>query len=591
MNCAFIVAVILIFTGIRYNTSIAAEKKNVKDLLEQIAASNTGNLEQMLSEVSRISLNIASSNMVVDILKQADKYEDQNNYFDVFRNSRREMIQYMQQMAGTYMQDTSVNILSQKGDYVLLDLYSAPMWNREQMQKVSKMQEFREEKKYKFLSGFQPDCYGRTTEDMLSFARKISDEFGDYGYVEIQKTRDSVDRIFQNSQDNFEMVSILTLEDSLFYHSADSPWAEYITTLLAEGLPGETVKARLGSDSCLVYTSELKEYGVHIYTILPESYYIERAAQETGILIIQSVFLFFSILVLILLVSRQVYRPVRELREKMEHIQSDNMQMDFQLSDDRDEIENFNRVFAEMMERIHRQNDQLVQQKLRSLQVSYNALQAQVSPHFLHNTLYLIGLKGEQHDAPEILDMCSYLTRMMAYCINSQNDQVLFSSEIAYMTNYLQLMKYRYLDKLEYELDIAPDVKMLSVPKFILQPLVENCFTHGFKNCAAEKFIIRVSLETRDNKWILRIEDNGKGFSPADRERIKKEVTFVQDSIKNPNERFVAELTGVGLSNTYARLLISFSGRVKLHVGTGGLSGGLVEIQCGTEMHAVPSID
>ena len=582
MNCAFIFGVIILFTVLRYNTSITAERKNVQDLLMQVAEADTSQLKQMLDEMSRLSLNIAVSNITREVLKEAVNYEGSNNFFDDNRDERRELIQAMQQMAGTNIQDSSINIVSAKGDYVLLDVYSSLSMNREEMQEKSKMEEFEGEKEYKFIDGIEEDYFGRTEDLMFSYVRKISDEFRDYGYVEVQKSKNSLDAIFENTSDNFGIVSIVTKQGEVFYasDSREEHWENYAEDLKEHGTVMENTGFRTGTETYLLYTTELNDYGFSVYTIIPESYYIQRVIQETMLLLVQSVILLIATLILILLISRQVYRPVRILREKMEHIELDNIKPEPELSKDADEIELFNHVFANMVERIRRQNDELLQQKIREFEVAYQALKAQVSPHFLYNTLYLIGLKGEEHDAPEILDMCSYLTHMMAYCVDMKNDIVPMSSEIEYMENYLQLMKYRYLEKLNYELEIGEEVRALLVPKFILQPLVENCFTHGFKNCGAKQFRIMVAIQQIEDAWTIRIEDNGNGFSAEDRERTEKEIAFVRQSIQNPDAKFVHEITGVGLINTYARLLINFKGQVSLEIGDSTLGGGLVEITC-----------
>ncbi|HIQ97097.1 MAG TPA: hypothetical protein IAB26_11110, partial [Candidatus Limivivens merdigallinarum] len=107
MNCAFIFGVIILFTVLRYNTSITAERKNVQDLLMQVAEADTSQLKQMLDEMSRLSLNIAVSNITREVLKEAVNYEGSNNFFDDNRDERRELIQAMQQMAGTNIQDSS----------------------------------------------------------------------------------------------------------------------------------------------------------------------------------------------------------------------------------------------------------------------------------------------------------------------------------------------------------------------------------------------------------------------------------------------------------------------------------------------------
>lgn len=581
MNIMFMLVIVSVFTVIRFASSIRQEKKNVRNMMEQIAVSNSNQLETMFDELDRLTYNVAVSEITLDVLKKASFYEEDNNYFDVYRNDRRKLIQTMQLMAGYNMRDTSMDVISIKGDYVLLDIYDSLSYNRAEMQEMSKMQKFEAEDVKKFFEKSEKDAYKRTETPMFSYCRKISDEFRDYGYVEIQKAETCLDAIFKSTENNFGMFSLITYGNEVFYYSDnEKKWGGQIGNLEKEGKINGSVRAEVGDETYLIYTNSLNKYGIRVYTLLPESYYTKRIGQEIVILLVQSVFLLISMSILIMLFSKQLYRPVVELRKKMEHFELADFDTVSSYSGDTDEIETFEHVFAKMMERIHQQNDELIQRKMRELQVSYQALQSQVSPHFLYNTLYLIGLKGGEQGAPEILDMCSYLTRMMAYCVDNREDMVPFSSEVGYMNNYLQLMKYRYMEKLQYTVEIQDAVLNQMVPKFILQPLIENCFTHGFRDCVKDEFQIYVSLSLVEGYWTLTIEDNGNGFSEDDIERIMKDTEYVRKSIKDPKADFVNDTTGIGLINTYARLFISFPDRVKLWVGTGDMKGGLVKISC-----------
>lgn len=589
-NCLFLLFVVAIFTGIRYRTTIAAIRNAAEDVLVQYANTNTSQFQLIFDDMSRLTLNLAVSDLTGDILRSANTYHGSNNYFESAQAKRRQLMNMMQQMAGPNLVKSSISILSAKGDYVLLDVYPSLLLSRNEMQELSRLDQFQGKTPYKLISKSEADSYGRTDTPMFSYARKISDEYRVLGYVEYQKPASDLDAIFCSSSETFQMVSLVAHGEEWFYLS-DPQFSDpdILLPALRQKEPGQAVTTvSLEQGSYLVYHTSVPGHGFDIYTLLPESYYTQRVWGELKLLIAQSILLLLSMLFFILLISKQIYKPVRNLRHKIEHLELDNIRPGPELSEHADEIELFNHVFAEMVARIKRQNDQLLQQKIRELQVSYRALQAQVSPHFLYNTLYLIGLKGEEHEVPEILDMCSCLTHMMGYCVDLKNDQVPLSRELEYMNNYLLLMKYRYLDKLEYELDIEESVKTLPVPKFILQPLIENCFTHGFKNCGAEKYRILFSLKQAKDTWTLLIEDNGNGFSPEEEERVQKDIGFVQQSIEHPNAKFVSEITGIGLINTYARLFISFSKQVTLRVGTSRLSGGLVEITCPIVMDSRP---
>ncbi len=200
------------------------------------------------------------------------------------------------------------------------------------------------------------------------------------------------------------MVSILAFSDSLFYSSdsRETAWTDALP-LLSENGSLENTSVRLADGTYFVHRTALDSYGFTLYTLLPDNYYMERIQSETLVLTTQSLFLLISMLVLIWFISRQLYRPVYELRVRMEQMGLDDLPFPEELPpDDADEIQMFHHVFASMMKRIQKQNDLLVQQKIRELEVAYQALQSQINPHFLHNTLYAIGLKGEEHDASEI---------------------------------------------------------------------------------------------------------------------------------------------------------------------------------------------
>ena len=125
----------------------------------------------------------------------------------------------MQLMAGYNMRDTSMDVISIKGDYVLLDIYDSLSYNRAEMQEMSKMQKFEAEDVKKFFEKSEKNAYKRTETPMFSYCRKISDEFRDYGYVEIQKAETCLDAIFKSTENNFGMFSLITYGNEVFYCS------------------------------------------------------------------------------------------------------------------------------------------------------------------------------------------------------------------------------------------------------------------------------------------------------------------------------------------------------------------------------------
>ena len=133
MNIAFLLIVVLIFTLFRYNTSIRYEKENIHRMLEELSENESRLFSTMLNDMERLSYNLAISNTTLTTLKNADAAGGPENYFTWNRSARKQLMLYIQQMAGNEMKNTSVNILSSKGDYVLLDLYNTVSLDREEI--------------------------------------------------------------------------------------------------------------------------------------------------------------------------------------------------------------------------------------------------------------------------------------------------------------------------------------------------------------------------------------------------------------------------------------------------------------------------
>ncbi|WGS65609.1 LytS/YhcK type 5TM receptor domain-containing protein [Marinitoga aeolica] len=135
-------------------------------------------------------------------------------------------------------------------------------------------------------------------------------------------------------------------------------------------------------------------------------------------------------------------------------------------------------------------------------------LMANLSPHFLFNTLNAIKYisKKEPQKVNKFIDNLSELLR---YTLYENSKLVTIKKEISFTVNYLEVMKLRFKDKLDYEIIYDRELEERLIPPFILQPLVENSIKHGMKE---EKLLIKITIEEKDNQINIYVEDNGKGF-------------------------------------------------------------------------------
>ena len=199
-------------------------------------------------------------------------------------------------------------------------------------------------------------------------------------------------------------------------------------------------------------------------------------------------------------------------------------------------------------------------EKAAKLQLSkMQALQHQINPHFLHNTLNNIywesvKLTGSENRCSQ---MISYLSAIMRYSLSDPQDNVKIQEEINYLKKYLEIMKLRYTGRFDVEFSLAPDCSIYPVKKMILQPLVENAIYHGIKE-KKEKGLIRISIHRKKDRIYFTIYDTGKGI-PAD--QLAAIRTSLGETSRTSNQH-------IGLANTNSRLVLSYGEDSVLHINS-----------------------
>ncbi|WP_239614683.1 sensor histidine kinase [Cohnella mopanensis] len=203
----------------------------------------------------------------------------------------------------------------------------------------------------------------------------------------------------------------------------------------------------------------------------------------------------------------------------------------------------------EMM--VHNLKEMIIKEYQQKLEVStarLKMLQAQINPHFLYNTLQSISTLALRYRADEINDRISELGFILRYSMDMKTEFVTLKKEIEHIEHYLSLQENRFKNKLSYRISCEPEAENVTVPKMILQPLVENCIIHGIENGTGAGFIhVEITL---NSGLMIRIVDNGKGLEQNTIELLKKRyaIHHVQDW----------EGGGIGLMNVLQRLWIRY---------------------------------
>jgi len=262
--------------------------------------------------------------------------------------------------------------------------------------------------------------------------------------------------------------------------------------------------------------------------------------------IIVAVIAVFASVICSVIYSRAVTRPIKHLSDEMKTITL-NDYSGHTAQNRKDEIGILQDSFEYMLSRNKELITQQYQAKLETRNAQLRALQAQINPHFMYNTLQVIGGMALEKNAPEIYQITVALSDIMRYSLNFSKEMVTLSEEIEYLKSYVMIQNERFGGKVHLEISLAPETEECLIPKLILQPLAENSFEHGLHDKLGEWVIVVESCITQQGDLLLTVKDNGIGFQE---DRLRE----IQEKIERDAVNALKSGSHIGLSNVHARI-------------------------------------
>lgn len=308
-------------------------------------------------------------------------------------------------------------------------------------------------------------------------------------------------------------VFLTDKEGNILYHYNPDMFNENIKTQeYAEKVYGEdrgNFLMEIDGVRDMVLFNTIESTGWKIIGIVPYSEVGGRAQVIRNYTILVGLLCVLLAAIFAYLISRGVTRPMKVLTDAMKQAESGNFDIRVNLKSD-DEISTLGHGFNSMIERINSLIKEVYEMNYRRKEAELKALQAQINPHFLYNVLDSINWMAMSYNAKEISLMVTSLAKVMRYSL-SGGDDVLLKDELQSIESYLKIQKIRYGDKFDYTLDFSNEIMGKKVPKFVLQPLVENAIVHGVepKNGPGH---INITGKVEDGFIKLIIEDNGVGM-------------------------------------------------------------------------------
>lgn len=258
------------------------------------------------------------------------------------------------------------------------------------------------------------------------------------------------------------------------------------------------------------------------------------------------------VIILTLLLGLWITRPITTLARSMHEVETyldRNDQIYTPQVRTNDEIRILEQSYSMMLERIKVLIDQEYKQKIETQSAQLMALQAQINPHFMYNTLQMIGAMAVENGTPEIYQIIAAFSNMMRYNMRLSEDLVTIKQELASLDYYLAIQRQRFAEGLEVQYDIDKAALTGRLPRLTIQPIVENCFKHGFSH-RSRPWQIWIRLTALEAQICIEIADNGSGIPDA-------RLAAIEQSLADSTRIIPNSADHLGLKNIDARLKLA----------------------------------
>lgn len=352
----------------------------------------------------------------------------------------------------------------------------------------------------------------------------------------------------QNMVGNQGYAFILDAEGNIVYHPQQQQLYNELQTEnigLIMDSESDTILYGKGSSEKLYTISRSEKTGwtvvdsVRVEELLRKS----NEAQSIYILVaagLVAVALFFS-----KFIAKNITQPIQKLCESMEKVQEGDFSVSDVVVDSVNEIGSLTTSFNMMTHRIQELMEQNIREQEAKRKSELKALQSQINPHFLYNTLDSIIWMAEGKKNEEVVLMTASLARLLRQSISNEDEVVSIGQEIEYARGYLTIQKMRYKDKMEYQIDVDPSILNIPLIKLVLQPVIENAIYHGLKYKESKGFLL-VKGFPKDGNAVLQVIDDGVGMDKETLDHIyeKHKVNYRSN--------------GVGIYNVQKRLQLYY---------------------------------
>jgi len=508
------------------NVSAQTARLNREQLSEQMAAQTTDFLDAM----ARMAEQVSSDSRILSIFSSLGSDLEPDGYFERDILARLDIGSILASHNGPSMRAWRISLYNENGDFISsgapVQSLSRASQNLDTGETREIFKQLNRSPKTPLVLLVQGDRWSDVYKgDYVSLVYSLSTFYGSevYGAVEVQQPLELLAQRLSFDRNGDMTAFLLDLDGRQF-------WPEDKQLRQLDELRYATV------------SKQLPQYGWTLALAESRDSVLRPFVPAFWLLLIGGAILLLAMVPVVLIISKRISAPLVRFSSQVSTVSLGNLPDEWVTDDNITEIHELSLAFTTMMDRL---GVALDFEKKAYLQ----ALQKQMNPHFLYNTLSLISAIGMEEENDGVVYACQRLSDMMRYIADTSISTL--DKEIGSVEDYLEIMKLRYEDGFSYTINTDGDLSAVTLPRLILQPLAENCFEHAFVSILPP-WRIEISALCYGDQWEVCVADNGGGFDEARLKELESDVSsYARDLPKNYGEM---QAGGLGLLNTIVRL-------------------------------------
>lgn len=394
-------------------------------------------------------------------------------------------------------------------------------------------------------------------------------------YVEITVDNSYIKNLANSNSSNDDIFCLLDKYNNLYYtNNADVIKNNTLSQLVPAKIDTTDEQSYPISGSFISSINDTKY--LFIYTIdnntnwlflkiTPTSIVNKSVVKTRNITILISIIALIIAMFAIFMLTRTLLRPLKTLASQMDKAGGGDFGATIDVKGSA-EIKHLEARFNSMLLRINELIEKNYISELNEKTAKLKALEAQINPHFLYNTLQMISTQAIINNQKDISNMVLTLSSMLRYSI-TDNDIVPLAAEIKHVKDYLTLQKARFDERLSYNINVENNIGDLLLPKISIMSLVENSIKHGMET-TLDKIQVDIYVKLRQGYLIVIVNDSGAGMSKEKLEYVKKQISLEGDRGQS-----------IGLSNLASRLKILYDNLASIEIESSKDKGTSVEMR------------